>query len=61
MLWYSLEGPHQGFSNEYSRLCQEIRKILIISVEESTLSGSIDLYNISIAIDRIDFVGIRSL
>ena len=45
MLWYSLEAPHRGASNEYPQqiFCGEIRNISTFLVDRSTLSGAMEL------------------
>ena len=44
MLWYSLEAPRQGASNEYHNICfcGEIRKISYFWPEKSALTSAVD-------------------
>ena len=48
MLWYSLEVPPQGASNEYHNIsfCGEKRKISTIFCLKSTLSGAMNAYSL---------------
>ena len=43
MLWYSLEAPRWGASNEYHNICfrQKWQKYQFLLVEKSALSGAV--------------------